>query len=237
VILLVSRAAFDAPGGPALVRALRACADGASVPACVQLDHASDLDLMELAVALGCGAVMADGSRLEFAANAQLVAAARDRVAAAGGQVEGELGHIAGGEDVAQAAVAGGLTDPATVGGYVARTGVSCLAVSIGNVHGTYGAPPQLDWERLVEIRRQTAVHISLHGASGLSDGELRRAVALGVTKVNVNLELREAYLAATAHGLEDAMAGYDLLALHDRQMAAVEDVARAKIELLAAGS
>lgn len=234
VILLVSRTSFDGPTGLALVRGLLASAADAPVRACVQLDHVSDLALIDRAAKLGCGAVMADGSRLGFEANVELVAAAREMVAAAGVEVEGELGHLAGGEDVARAAVAEGLTDPASVRGYVERTGVACLAVSIGNVHGSYAAPPALDWERLAEIRRQTDVHISLHGASGLSAADLRRAIELGTTKVNVNLELRQAYLGATAEALNEAQVGYDLIELHTRQMAAVEDVAREKIELLA---
>ena len=66
VVLLVSRAAFAGQRGPALVAALRDCAERVSVPACIQLDHVADHQLMQSATALGCGAVMADGSKLEF---------------------------------------------------------------------------------------------------------------------------------------------------------------------------
>jgi fructose/tagatose bisphosphate aldolase len=147
--------------------------------------------------------------------------------------VEGELGHLAGGEDVARAVTAGGLTDPGLVGDFVAQTGLSCLAVSIGNVHGTYAEPPRLDWERLARIRQATAVHLSLHGASGLSDADISRAVELGIGKVNVNLELRQAYMKATAEVLQGGSEGYDMLDLHERQVAAVEAVAGAKIDIL----
>jgi ketose-bisphosphate aldolase len=234
VVLLVSRAAFAGSRGPALVDAVRACAERANVPVCLQLDHVSDLGLIERAALLGCGAVMADGSKLEFERNVELVSAARELLAASGGEVEGELGHLAGGEDIARATAAGGLTDPALVARFVAETGASCLAVSIGNVHGTYAETPRLDWGRLAQIREQTDAHLSLHGASGLAVEDLSRAIELGISKVNVNLELREAYMRATERFLERTLEGYDMLELHDRQMAAVEAAAAAKIDLLA---
>ncbi len=233
VVLLVSRAAFAGQRGPALVAALRDCAERASVDACIQLDHVADHQLMQSATALGCGAVMADGSKLEFEQNVALVARARELVAPGRAEVEGELGHLAGGEDVAHAVAAGGLTDPGDVGRFVDETGVACLAVSIGNVHGTYAEPPQLDWARLERIREQTGVHLSLHGASGLASEDVAKAIELGVTKVNVNLELRQAYMRTTEQTLGSALEGYDILELHDRQAAAVEAVAAEKIEIL----
>jgi ketose-bisphosphate aldolase len=233
VIILVSRAALAGPRGEALLRALLVAAEAAAVPTCVQLDHVADEELIRRAAELGCGAVMADGSRLAFEPNTELVARAARLLAASGGEVEGELGHLSGGEDVATATRAEGLTDPDLVAPFVERSGSACLAVSIGNVHGSYAEPPRLDWERLAAIRERADVHLSLHGASGLADEDVARAVAAGVTKVNVNLELRQAYIRATAGVLEDVSDGFDLLALHDRQMEAVEAVAGAKIDLL----
>lgn len=234
VILLVSRATFAQAGGPVLVAAMRASAERAAVPVCIQLDHVSDPDLIGRAAELGCGAVMADGSKLDFESNVELAAAARRLVAGAGTEVEGELGHLAGGEDVARAAAAGGLTDPDEVSRFVEQTGVSCLAVSIGNVHGSYAEPPQLDWDLLADIRTRTATHLSLHGASGLDGDDVRRAIDLGVTKVNVNLELRQAYMEATERVLTKTMEGFDMSELHKAQAAAVEAVAAAKIETFA---
>jgi ketose-bisphosphate aldolase len=234
VILLVSRAAFARRRGPAFVAALHAAAERAAVPVCIQLDHVADRELIGRAAELGCGAVMADGSKLEFEANVELVAAARGLLAAAGAEVEGELGHLAGGEDVARAVAAGGLTDPRQVGRFVEATGATCLAVSIGNVHGTYAEPPRLDWELLAQIRERTDVHLSLHGASGLAAADVDRAIELGVTKVNVNLELRQAYMLATEQALERSLEGFDMLELHDCQAAAVEAVAAAKIDVFA---
>ena len=231
VMFLVAEASLRGPSGRLLLPALLAVADAARVPVCVQLDHVSDDALVDEALASGIGAVMADGSKLPEDANASFVAAVRRRAGVAG--VEAELGHIEGGEDVAAATEAGALTDPDEAANFVAATGCDCLAVSIGNVHGRYAAPPQLDWERLAAIRDRVEVPLSLHGASGLPDDYVRRAIALGVCKVNVNTELRERYLAELEAGLSDARDGLRLLALQAGVVNGVAAVVAAKLEVL----
>ena len=230
VVLLVSSAAFAQSGGDALVDSLRSAIERSPARACLQLDHVGDLELIARAFDAGCGAVMADGSKLAFDDNAELVSDAVVIARRHGGAVEAELGHVSGQEDVARAAAAGKLTDPKQVGPFIERTGASCLAVSIGNVHGTYLSTPALDWERLAEIGAATDAPLSLHGASGMPDEALRRAVGAGVVKVNVNTELREAYFDATAAALADVRDGANVLELHRRQTAATHAVAASKL-------
>jgi tagatose 1,6-diphosphate aldolase GatY/KbaY len=229
-ILLVSEVSFRAPVGPLLVAALTAVAEAARVPMCVQLDHVADDALIDAAVRNGIGAVMADGSRLPESENGRFVVSVRGRTGGVG--VEAELGHIEGGEDVAAATEAGRLTDPAAAQAFVAATGCDCLAVSIGNVHGHYAAPPRLDWARLAAIRELVAVPLSLHGASGLPDGDIRRAIALGVCKVNVNTELRERYLGQLAASLPAARDGLRLFELESAVVEAIAETVAAKLEV-----
>jgi tagatose 1,6-diphosphate aldolase GatY/KbaY len=232
VLLLVSEASFRSLSGRLLLPALLAVADEARVPVCVQLDHVADEELIDAALAAGVGAVMADGSKLPIAENAAFVGAVRAR--ASGPGVEAELGHVEGGEDVAAATEAGGLTDPAEAAWFVAETGCDCLAVSIGNVHGKYARPPELDWERLQSIRASVEVPLSLHGASGIPDADVRRAITLGVCKVNVNTELRERYLAQLEAGLPAAREGLRLLELEAGVVDAVAAAVAAKLAVLA---
>lgn len=232
VVLLVAEASFRLPSGRLLLPALLAVADAARIPACVQLDHVADAALIDEALASGVGAVMADGSKLPDDENASFVAAVRRRSGGVG--VEAELGRIEGGEDVAATTEAGALTDPAAAEAFVAATGCDCLAVSVGNVHGRYAAPPQLDWERLAAIRERVDVPLSLHGASGLGDDDLRRGIELGVCKVNVNTELRARYLAQLEMGLPAARGGLGLLHLGAEVVDAVAEVVAAKLDVLA---
>lgn len=231
VILLLGGASFAGQDGRLLATALLSVAREARVPACVQLDHSSNLELITAALAVGIGATMVDGSRLPLEKNAALVRSVREIAPAAG--VEAELGHIEGGEDVAAAATAGALTDPEEAAVFVGSTGVDCLAVSIGNVHGRYAAPPELDWGRLEAIRRRVDVPLSLHGASGLADDDVRRAIALGIAKVNVNTELRGSYLDELSRRLPEVRGGLRLLELERGVVAAIAETVCAKLDVL----
>ncbi|MGK3647513.1 class II fructose-bisphosphate aldolase [Pseudarthrobacter enclensis] len=204
VILLVAPKTAATPNGLRLIAALRGLADAASVPVAVQLDHASDLQVMADAVGAGADSVLADGSSLPYEDNVALVVAARELLGA-DVVLEAELGGLAGDEDRAfsadqPAAEAGvsvaGLTDSAQVEDFVARTGAQLLAVAVGNVHGKYKGEPQLRWDVLQDIAVRTHIPLVLHGASGIPAEELVKAAAMNVGKVNFNTELRTGVLA-----------------------------------------
>jgi tagatose 1,6-diphosphate aldolase GatY/KbaY len=233
-ILLVSEASFRSPDSRLLVPALTAVAERAHVAACFQIDHVSDSDLIERALTGGVGAVLADGSRLPMDQNAALVRRAVE-AAPRGTGVEAELGHITGGEDIAAAAAAGALTDPEEARAFAKMTGADCLAVSIGNVHGTYASTPRLDWHRLERIHERVGdLPLSLHGASGLSAADLKRAISLGICKVNVNTEIRHRYLGELSARLASVLPGLELLNLESAVIAAVAEAAGEVIDVLA---
>jgi tagatose 1,6-diphosphate aldolase GatY/KbaY len=211
-ILLVAPKTAATPNGLRLIAALRGLADSAGVPIAVQLDHASDLQVIADAVAAGADSVLADGSSLPYEDNIALVREARAVLAAQGHAdvvIEAELGGLAGDEDRAFGAdasgpltegsatgIAAGLTDSAQVEDFVARTGAQLLAVAVGNVHGKYKGEPQLRWDVLQDIAVRTHIPLVLHGASGIPAEELVKAAAMNVGKVNFNTELRTGVLA-----------------------------------------
>jgi ketose-bisphosphate aldolase len=233
VILLVSGQAFARPGGDLLVSALVALAERATAPVCVQLDHVDDLDSIKRALNLGVGAIMADGSRLPLNSNVNFVREAIRIASATGAGVEAELGHIGGGEDVAEAVRAGALTDPVEAVRFVSRCDIDCLAVSIGNVHGEYAGLPDLDWPRLAEIRSLVDVPLSLHGASGLPEADVQAAVARGIAKINVNTELRRRAFEELHDHLPRLTDGYRMLELQEILRKAAVDVTRSVLASL----
>lgn len=234
VMLLLSEQAFTSRAGSALVRALTAAADHSQVACCVQLDHVTSAETMRDAFEAGVGAVMADGSRLAYQDNVELVKAAVRAATRFAGGVEAELGRVEGDEEIATAAAAGKLTDPSIVGAFCAQTGADCLAVSIGNAHGRYVESPQLDLPRLEHIHVAAPVSLSLHGASGLTDDQVIATIARGVRKVNVNTELRDRYFAVLADRIVDYREGARTLALQDEVISALAEVVEAKLRLFA---
>lgn len=197
VILLVSPKTARTAYGQSLVRALRTLADEATVPVAIQLDHASDLDLIARTVHAGADAVLVDGSSGSFESNIALLVDARRILPDDGIAIEAELGRIEGDEDVAALVEAGaeGLTDPNQAKDFIDRSGVDLLAVSVGNVHGRYSGPPVIDLPRLEAIAERVDVPLVMHGASGLPPEMLQACLRRGVGKVNVNTELRQAVL------------------------------------------
>ncbi|YCH06552.1 class II fructose-bisphosphate aldolase [Arthrobacter sp. alpha11c] len=208
VILLVAPKTASTPNGLRLIAALRGLADDASVPVSVQLDHASNLQVIKDSVAAGADAVLADGSSMAYQDNIALVREVRAALDAQGAfdvVIEAELGGLAGDEDKAfgtedPAPDAGtsvtGLTDPAQVADFVGRTGAQLLAIAVGNVHGKYKGEPNIRWDVLQEVAARTDVPLVLHGASGIPAEQLAKAPSMQVGKVNFNTELRTGILA-----------------------------------------
>jgi tagatose 1,6-diphosphate aldolase GatY/KbaY len=238
VILLVAPRTAATANGLRLIAALRGLADAASVPVAVQLDHAVDLKVMADAVAAGADSVLADGSSLPYEDNIALVRAARAALGA-GVVLEAELGGLAGDEDRAFGADAAGmaiagLTDSAQVEDFVARTGADLLAVAVGNVHGKYKGEPQLRWDVLQDIAVRTQLPLVLHGASGIPAGELMKAAAMNVGKVNFNTELRTGVLATLQDQLPAHRAdGENLLGLLGHWNTSAREFATAVLRML----
>ncbi len=172
----------------------RALAARYGVPAALHLDHGNTMDAVEGCLAAGFTSVMLDYSSRPFAENAAALRRVVELARPKGVSVEGELGAVgrideATGEGRGHTA----LTDPEEARAYVAATGVDCLAVSFGNLHGNYPAPPKLDFERLAKLREAAGVPLVLHGGSGTPAEDVQRAISLGIAKVNVASELNRA--------------------------------------------
>ena len=154
-----------------------AIARASQVPAAVHLDHADDLELVDQAIELGFSSVMFDASRLPYAANVAATAEVVRRGHRGGLAVEAELGEV-GGKDGVHAP--GARTRPDEAKEFVAATGVDALAVAVGTSHAMAERRTAVDLELITALRDAVPVPLVLHGSSGVSDDELRRAVAAG---------------------------------------------------------
>ncbi len=233
VFLAVGTGALNAAGLGPLSQAMLAAAREAEVPVAVHLDHSPDVEMAHRCVDAGFTSVMVDGSRLPLQDNVKLT---QEAIAACGSVVsEAELGGIAGAEDSSggdDSAIP--MTDPQQAARFVDETGIESLAVAIGNAHGLYSGDPRLDFDRLAELQARLPIPLVLHGASGISDGDIRRCIELGVRKINVNTELRVSFFESLASSLGDGVEGYDVTRLMDAAVAAVQATVEEKLALFA---
>jgi fructose-bisphosphate aldolase class II len=230
VFLAVGKAPLDQAGFSPLAEAMLAAARAARVPVAVHLDHSPDIATIERSIGAGFTSVMIDGSRLPFDDNIALTRSAVE--AAVGVTVEAELGGIVGSEDRSGDIAAGiTMTDPEEAARFASETGIDSLAIAIGNAHGLYAGEPRLDFDRLVALSSSVPLPLVLHGASGISDADLRRCIELGVRKINVNTEIRVSLFESLESSLQRGVDGYDVMKLFG---AAVEVMQRTVEEKLA---
>ena len=163
----------------------------------LHLDHGETLEQVATAIRAGYTSVMLDGSRLPFEENATATALAVRLAHGAGISAEGEIGHVAQGDENALTSVEGAVA-------FAERTSVDALAVSIGTVHGYYKAEPKLDIERCKAIAEALPeMPLVLHGGSGTPLEAVRCAIENGISKVNIATEYMDTYLKSSRAELE----------------------------------
>ena len=254
VIIQTSEGALEYAGIEYLVAMIRVAAK-AKVPVAMHLDHGKDMKTIKAAVTAGYTSVMHDGSLLPYAENVkrtqQVVAWAKKT----GASVEAEIGAIKGVEDLVSVEEKQAFfTDPAQAADFAKRTKCDALAISIGTAHGAHKSKgiPQLDLARLSAIDKVVSVPLVLHGASGISqefvertkqfcdrfedcarldgavgipDDQVKKAIARGIRKINIDSDLRIAFTAGVRETMINDHTDIDprkLLALSTRLMAEV---------------
>ena len=206
-------------------------ASKASVPVCLHLDHGNSFELAMQAMKAGYTSVMIDGSAKDFEGNVEVSKKVADVANALSVPVEAELGKVGGKEDDLEAE-ADTNTNPEEAKEFVERTGVTSLAIAIGTAHGFYAGTPVLDKKRVSEIRELVSIPLVLHGASGLSDEEVKECVARGICKVNFATELRKAYTDACKKLLEEKPETYDPKKLGIVGMKAVKELVKGRMRV-----
>ena len=167
--------------GPMMVQA----AKEAKVDVAVHVDHGLTVETVKKALELGFTSVMFDSSNYSFEENIERTKEVAELAKGYGATVEAELGLVGGSEDGSEDH---GIrcTDPEDAKVFCERTGIDALAVAIGNAHGNYPVAPTLAFDVLEEIEKRTEVPLVLHGGSGITDDDFRRAISLGIVKVNI---------------------------------------------------
>ena len=227
VILAIGQAAIKEGRMAYLADLARRVAESSRVPVVLHLDHSSSYEQIIRAIGLGFSSVMYDGSHGAFDDNLRESKNVVRTAHAAGVSVECELGAIMGVED-GMKHERPNLVDLNEVRAFIAEVDCDALAVGIGNAHGIYKSTPNLDFDRLQACRDMGAPHLVLHGGSGIPEDMLRRAITIGIRKINVATELRLAYL----EGLRSAITSDDFYAVLRAARESVRATAADKIRI-----
>ncbi|MGQ9646053.1 MAG: class II fructose-1,6-bisphosphate aldolase [Thermodesulfobacteriota bacterium] len=220
-IIAVSEGAIQYAGMPYLISMVRTAAAQTSIPVSLHLDHGKDLEVIGACIENGFTSVMIDGSEFEFEKNIEVTRKVVEMAKKRGVSVEAELGRLKGIEEkILVSEKDAFLTDPQSAEDFVHRTEVDALAIAIGTSHGAYKfkGEAKLDFERLKEIARRVRIPLVLHGASGvpssvlekaerfgaklpgargIPDEAIQKAIGLGISKINIDTDLRLSFVGA----------------------------------------
>ena len=165
----------------------------AGIPVVIHLDHGLKKETCLKALDLGFTSIMYDCSTDDYDTNVEKVREMAEIAHSQGATIEGELGHVGDNTDAAEADPSFFYTDPGQARDFVEKTRVDALAVAVGTAHGAYKLPPKLDFDRIRAIKEQAKVPLVLHGGSGLTDEDFRKAIRAGISKINIFTDINVA--------------------------------------------
>lgn len=201
VIIGTSEGESNYVGLDEAVALVRAFEKKTGVPAILNLDHGKSFEYIKGAIAAGYDSVHFDGSKLPLKKNIEIAKKIVEYAHKKNTLVEGEVGIIRGVSESLKNVPEmkkKDLTKPEEALEFIKKTGVDSLAINIGTFHGVkaLGQSPHIDLQRLKEIKEKLGnrVFLVLHGGSGTPDSDIKKAIKLGIVKININTDLRIAF-------------------------------------------
>jgi len=174
------------------------------IPVCLHLDHAKSFESCKEAIEAGFTSVMIDASSNLLEDNIKITKEVVDYAQKNNVTVEGEIGHIGeNGNDIVYADMLDSVR-------YVQETGIDFLAPAIGSAHGLYKGKPNLNFDLIKSISDSVNVPLVLHGGTGIYDEQLKKAIDLGISKININTELQVAWTNSVRDYLKENLDVYD---------------------------
>ena len=236
IILQIGQTEVDMLGGfENTVKTVEIAGRNAKVPVALHLDHALTFDACAEAIRVGFSSVMIDASSKPFEENIALTRKVVECARPAGVTVEGELGRLVGEEgEIAVKGPEAAQTDPKEAKEFVERTGIDCLAVSIGTQHGQYNFEPKLNLKRLAEIRDNVDVPLVLHGGSCTPLSQVQESIRLGINKINICTDIILAMAQQYKTQVNDSAFKYNTINFFGPPNQAAKDMITDKIKAFA---
>ncbi|MDR1354330.1 MAG: class II fructose-bisphosphate aldolase family protein [Oscillospiraceae bacterium] len=245
VFIQISEAAINYAGLYCLTSLVLNLAERSFVPVVFHLDHGTSYDAIIQCIRCGLTSVMIDASAFPFAENVKMTQDVVKVAHACGVAVEAMLGAFSvplaaesNGNSGEPDSSVGEYADPAGAAQFVSETGVDALAITMGNKGNEHAQEPSLFFQKLKEIKEKIKIPLVLHGASGVSDADLRSAVVHGVNKVNMDTELQQACFDGCRGVLRPGGEGiWDVRKLFGAARSRMTEVVKEKIGVLGTGA
>ena len=256
VIIAVSEGAIKYAGFDYIIAMVRAAAALVPIPMTLHLDHGRDHEIISRCIQGGFTSVMIDASHLPLEENIKETKRVVEMAHAEGVSVEAELGRLSGVEDLISVQEREAtFTDPDEAERFVEETGVDSLAPAIGTSHGAFKfkGKGRLDLERLKVIKERVDIPLVLHGAStvpqqvlqlvvqyggelqeakGVPPEQLKKAIALGINKINTDTDLRLALTGAVRRVLAEDRRVFDPRKILGPARDMITEVVKDKVKL-----
>lgn len=201
-----------------------------TIPVCLHVDHGQSFETCKKAIDAGFTSVMIDASKLPLEENIKVTKEVVEYAHERGVSVEAEVGHIGGTEDNITSTETNATLDECKV--IYENTGIDALAPALGSVHGFYKGEPNLDFERMATINEALPIPLVLHGGSGIPDEMIKKAIACGTSKINVNTELQASWSKAVREFLNSNEEAYDPRKVIGSGEKALKETVKAKVQL-----
>ncbi len=220
-------------GAEYIVAIVNAAASKYDIPMAIHLDHFEDTVEIKKHINTGFKSCMIDASRELFEDNIRITKSITQYAHLYGVTVEAELGVLGGQEDnLVVDAKNASYTNPDSAAEFIKRTGIDSLAVAIGTAHGLYKGKPILDLERLKKIREIVDIPLVLHGASDVPDELVRKAIELGINKVNIATDLKIPFSSAIKKYFKENPDESDPRKYLSPAKAAMKEIVKHKIQI-----
>lgn len=202
---------------------------GITIPVILHLDHGTSVDECKKAIDADFDSVMIDASQYDLDTNINMT---NEVIAYAENQlVEAEIGTIGGTEDSVSAEI--NTTNVEDAVKFTQSTKIDLFAPALGSVHGLYKGEPNIQFDKMEEIKLATNLPLVLHGGTGLSDDIIKKSINSGVCKININTEFQIAWSQAVRDFLDNNHNQYDPRKIISAGENAMKEVAKTKINLL----
>lgn len=178
------------------------------IPVCLHVDHGQSFETCKKAIDAGFTSVMIDASRLELKENIKVTKEVVDYAHQHNVSVEAEVGHIGGTEDNITSNATNATLEDCQI--LYENTHIDSLAPALGSVHGFYKGEPNLDFATMQIINENLPIPLVLHGGTGIPNDKIEKAIACGISKININTDLQAVWAKAVRQFLAENPEAYD---------------------------